>query len=53
MVAKLIADEGLTDEEIINLYSELFSEDLDRAREELEGFIEYAVSCGFLEMETK
>lgn len=44
---------GKNDEEITNLYSELFSEDLDRAREELEGFIEYAVSCGFLEMETK
>ena len=31
----------------------LVSEDLDRAKEELEGFIEYAESCGFLEMETK
>ena len=40
---------GKTDEEIMNLYSELFSEDLDTAKEELDGFIQYGVHCGFLD----
>ena len=36
------------EEEILELYSELFSVDLETAKEDLDGFIEYGEKCGFL-----
>ena len=39
---------GMTEEEILDLYSDLFSEDLDIAKEKLDEFFEYGKSKGFL-----
>ena len=36
------------EEEILELYSDLFSVDLETAREDLDGFLEYGMKCGFL-----
>ena len=38
-----------TEDEILNLYSELFAVDLETAKEDYDGFIEYGKKIGFIE----
>jgi hypothetical protein len=40
---------GKSEEEIIDLYADLFSEDFDIAREKLDEFLEYGRKQGFIE----
>lgn len=40
---------GKSEEEIVDLYSDLFSEDYDYSQEELNKFLEYGIQCGFIE----
>ena len=40
---------GKSEDEIIDLYADLFSEDIDDARYEFEKFVEHGVEKGFLE----
>ncbi len=40
---------GKNEEEIVDLYADLFSEDIDDARYEFEKFVEHGVEKGFLE----
>lgn len=40
---------GMSEEEILDLYSDLFSEDLDEAKEKLDEFLEYGRTKGFIE----
>lgn len=41
--------QGKTEEQILELYSDLFSVDPEEAKEDYEGFIEYGKNIGFLE----
>ena len=40
---------GKNEEQILDLYSDLFSEDLDIAREKMENFLSYGREKGFIE----
>ncbi len=40
---------GKSEDEIIDLYADLFSEDYDIAREKLDEFLEYGRNQGFIE----
>lgn len=42
---------GKSEEDIVDLYSDLFSADIDDAKYELDKFIKYGIECGFIDKE--
>ena len=46
-VKHIVTSKG--EEEILDLYSDLFSEDLETAKEKLDEFLEYGRKIGFIE----